>query len=98
MVELALRRKVSPKAVVQSFNYFFPSARTWGERIAWTQKELAKGPKIIEQLCEVIANGTFLPTDVAKDCHYCDYKTVCGDVWSLAANSQNPGERSPSRQ
>ena len=30
MVEPALRRNVSPEAVVHSFNYFFPSSRTWG--------------------------------------------------------------------
>ena len=43
---------------------------------------------IIQHLCQGIANGAFLPTDDAKDCNYCDYRSVCGDVWTLAASNR----------
>jgi hypothetical protein len=33
--------------------------------------------KILENLCEILASGSFVMTNVPKDCSYCDYTTVC---------------------
>jgi RecB family exonuclease len=88
MVQAVLRRRVDPEAVVESFDYFFPNAKTWGKRIGWTSQELAGGLSIIERLCRMIASGTFLPTNVASDCNFCDYQAVCGDLKAQAATCQ----------
>ncbi len=89
IVSHRLREVVSPNAQVTEFGFFFPGSRAAGQRVSWSSSELATGMSILEQLCEVIHLGTFLPTnDHETDCTYCDYKTICGDVEAVAAASQ----------
>ena len=89
IVNHRLREVVSPKAQVTEFGFFFPGSRAAGQRVSWSSSELAAGMNILEQLCEVIQRGAFLPTnDHETDCTYCDYKTICGDVEAVAAASQ----------
>jgi ATP-dependent helicase/nuclease subunit B len=84
-----LREAVSPKAQITNFGFFFPGIRAAGQRVSWSSSELAAGMNILEQLCEVIHHGAFLPTnDHETDCTYCDYVTICGDVATVAAASQ----------
>lgn len=84
-----LREAVSPKAQVTNFGFFFPGDRAAGQRVAWSATELHAGMDILEQLCAVIHNGAFLPTNDHKiDCTFCDYQTVCGDVEAVAEASR----------
>jgi len=89
IVSHRLREAVSPKAQVINFGFFFPGIRAAGQRVSWSSSELAAGMNILEQLCEVIHHGAFLPTnDHETDCTYCDYVTICGDVATVAAASR----------
>ncbi len=84
-----LRESVSPKAGVTNFGFFFPGSRAAGQRVSWSSAELATGMSILEQLCDVIRRGAFLPTnDHETDCTYCDYISICGNVTAVATASQ----------
>jgi ATP-dependent helicase/nuclease subunit B len=88
MAEAVLRRKVDPKAIVQSFGYFFPGARGWGQRIVWSPDEIRQGQPIVQRLCQSIARGAFLPTDNSDDCSVCDDRAVCGDFEAVTKCSK----------
>ena len=88
MIEPILKEHYGPEAEAIDFNYFFPSQRVWGRRIGWTREELAEGLPTIDLLCQLIAKGTFLPSNDAKDCEYCDYNRACGGRKDLATASQ----------
>ena len=83
-----LRQGVSPDAQIQSFGFFFPGVRTDGSRMQWTLDELRRGPDILGHLWGTVANGAFVATNDSKDCNYCDYRSICGDVETLAQESQ----------
>ncbi len=72
---------------VESFGYFFPTPKTDGLRLRWTRAELRSGDDVLQNICDLITNGVFLPTTDAKDCTYCDYLSVCGDADVVAAQS-----------
>jgi hypothetical protein len=38
-------------------------------------------------LCELLGSGCFVATDSAKDCEYCDYSLICGDVEAVTTAS-----------
>lgn len=84
-----LRSAVSPDAEVGQFGFFFPGVRAVGERVVWTSEELAAGREILQRICETITGGAFpATTDHDTDCRYCDYRTICGDVGSVAEASR----------
>jgi len=88
IVEGRLREVVSPDEKVHSFGYFFPSLRSAGERIAWEASRLEGGGRVVRELCRLITAGAFIPTtDAGRDCLYCDYRPLCGDVESQAGGS-----------
>lgn len=89
MIEPILKDHYGADAEAIEFNYFFPSQKAWGRRIGWTREELAEGLPTIDLLCQLIAKGTFLPSDNPKDCEYCDYNRACGGNKDLAAASQS---------
>jgi ATP-dependent helicase/nuclease subunit B len=72
---------------IAQFGFFFPGRRERGRRIEWTPAQLKDGPEVLSRLVQIIRNGAFLATDDADDCRYCNYRTICGDVQSLAAQS-----------
>ena len=88
MIEPILKEHYGADAQAVEFNYFFPSQRVWGRRIGWTREELSEGLPTIDLLCQLIAKGTFLPSDKSKDCEYCDYNRACGGNKDLAAASK----------
>jgi ATP-dependent helicase/nuclease subunit B len=88
MIEAALRAKVDPRAVVETFGYFFPGIRAHGLRVAWDAAELAAGGETLERLCALIAEGAFLATNKEEDCAFCDYRSICGDVKIVTSQSQ----------
>jgi hypothetical protein len=41
--------------------------------------------EIVENLCRIVASGCFIATnDFNKDCTFCDYTMVCGDLRSVS--------------
>jgi ATP-dependent helicase/nuclease subunit B len=89
MVERRLRDAVDRGAQVRSFGYFFPGARGRGARLRWDAGRLAAGSAVLAELCTVIAAGAFAATtDDGRDCAWCDYRRVCGDVAAQAAASR----------
>ncbi len=88
MIERALRAQLTQDAVVESFGYFFPSTRTLGQRLSWTNADLQAGNTIVQRLCALIAAGSYLATDEADDCRFCDYVQICRDPRGVAECSQ----------
>ncbi len=81
-----LTRKVARNAKVIHFEYYFPQHRGRGRRISLTPEQVGLGNRVIERLCSVVHEGSFLPTiNDRDDCTMCDYLSVCGDVQSTAA-------------
>lgn len=73
------------KDVATSFGYFFPNAKTQGQRIEWISSDLKHGDAILQDICQLIQRGVFPATTDPKDCQYCDYNTVCQDTdWEAA--------------
>jgi len=64
---------------VNQFAYLFPGSKTLGERLEWTESQLARVDEMVGKLCDIAAAGAFLPTIVTKDCEMCDFFAVCGD-------------------
>lgn len=77
MAEQRLREMVDPQAVVEGVGFFFPSPQGGGERITWTREELHRHMRMLDQIVDVIEQGTFLPTDDANVCDRCDYQLAC---------------------
>ncbi len=69
-----------PGARVESFQYFFPSTREYGERIEWGEAELADGIHVLERLCEMLSRGCFPFSDDKDDVKYSDYRPAFGDI------------------
>ena len=83
-----LRERVSDDVQIQYFGFFFPGVRTYGNRIPWRPDELSEGPQILQMLCDTLANGVFIATNDVRDCTFCDYRSICGDVEVLTQQSQ----------
>jgi len=88
IVEPVLQKYLGPNNTVSDFNFFFPSRKTWGQRIKWKRDTLLEGLPIIEKLCKSVAAGAFIPTDKKEDCNFCDYNPVCGNVDALCSASK----------
>lgn len=89
MIEMALRKKLDSKAVVERFGYFFPSIRAHGLRVDWDADTLASGLAILQRVCATVENGAFIATDNADDCRYCDYASICRDVDRVTSHSES---------
>ena len=85
---LAAMAKELPGGTARRFGYFFPSEKASGERIEFTAEQLEEGKNVLARLAKIAAAGAFLATTTAdKDCGYCDYRGICGDVDAVAAAS-----------
>jgi ATP-dependent helicase/nuclease subunit B len=83
-----LKEKFGADAEVEGFEYFFPGGRSHGLRLTYDQSNLYEFDAILNALCNLIAEGSLLPTDDQKsDCYNCDYRLVCGDAELVAAAS-----------
>ncbi len=69
-----------PGAEVDSFQYFFPSTREHGERIAWGSETLAGGMAVLENLCEMLVRGCFPFSDDDSDVSISDLRSYFGDI------------------
>jgi ATP-dependent helicase/nuclease subunit B len=79
-----LLARAHPGARVVSFQYYFPSTREHGERIAWEAEELRDGLRILACLREMAASGCFPFTDDADDVKFSDYLPAFGNVGAMA--------------
>jgi hypothetical protein len=73
---------------VRSFGYFFPGVRAMGERIVYRPEDLAGGLDVVDFLVRLVASGSFLATDEAGDCDFCDWAEICGDTAAAAAKTR----------
>ncbi len=69
------------------FGYFFPSESAGGRRIRWTRDQLKNADQVIDNLCRLISQGCFIPTNDTNDCLRCDYKHICGDYKQVIKNT-----------
>jgi len=87
LAEARLRR-LSPRASVRLFGYFFPGLRGRGERVRYSREELGTGLRVIELLCELARRGAYVQTDSASDCERCGFSEVCGDASEVARRTR----------
>jgi ATP-dependent helicase/nuclease subunit B len=92
-----LKKRISPKATVLHFGYFFPGSRSRGVRILRRPEDRNEGLRIMENLCRMVADGCFPATDNAEDCTFCPYAIICDDVVAVAAASRRKLEHSDNR-
>ncbi|MGD8719889.1 MAG: PD-(D/E)XK nuclease family protein [Candidatus Zixiibacteriota bacterium] len=92
LLEAALAAQGREGVAVESFGYFFTSAKGKGRRIRYRRDELMGiGQGIVAALCGVAGAGTYAATDDANDCKYCDYAPICADEPAFArAKLDNP--------
>lgn len=58
--------------------YQFPSRRSENYRARYDRGRLVDdGLGLVTDLLDLVHNGWFLPTNVADDCRFCDYASVC---------------------
>lgn len=80
---------------IESVGYYFISHRGRGERITYKPADLREeGGKIIASLRKLVTAGAYPATASDKDCTYCDYTKICGDVKMLAARMKRMIENS----
>jgi ATP-dependent helicase/nuclease subunit B len=84
VAETRLKQKISDKARVESFGYFFPSTKEHGRRISWERTDLKAGLLQIELICKLMKAGCFPFTDDSQDVKYSDYLDAFQDIESLA--------------
>ena len=88
MAAALLAGKVPRNAKSVHFEYFFPNLRTRGRRIRWRAEQLANASEIIQKLCAIPGQGCFLPTTEHLDCAFCDYVSICKDVYAVSAGAK----------
>ncbi|TET36333.1 MAG: PD-(D/E)XK nuclease family protein [Planctomycetota bacterium] len=74
---------------LEGFGFFFPGTRARGRSVEYKPEDLSGGKKVVELLCEIIAQGAFIASDyyendIYNDCGYCDYDAICRDAAALA--------------
>jgi len=87
LAEKHLKEHIGADASVEWFNYQFPASERSDEPVQYKREDLADGAQVLSQLAKVAASGAFCPTDDKKDCRWCDYTTLCGDVEKITAAS-----------
>jgi ATP-dependent helicase/nuclease subunit B len=80
--------KEFPGATIERFGYFLPGEKASGERIEFTPEQLESGKNVLNRLARIASTGAFLATNQHdKDCGFCEYRGICGDVAAVAAAS-----------
>jgi ATP-dependent helicase/DNAse subunit B len=93
MAEKRLMECFGPDAKVKRFGFFFPGASGEGKRIEFCPEDIRDdGLNIIQSLCVAIQQGAFIATDTAKDCEYCDFRSICRDFNTAAQRSSLKAE------
>jgi ATP-dependent helicase/nuclease subunit B len=82
-----LEQEFLPGARVAGFGYFFPGEKERGRRLEYAAHELAEGPRVLQELGQIAGSGSFLATNCADDCKFCDYRPICGEIESVVSAS-----------
>jgi ATP-dependent helicase/nuclease subunit B len=64
-------------ARVARAEYHFPSRKSQNHRAKFEAEQLKFGMQLVSTLLDFVANGWFIPTNVADDCKFCDYALAC---------------------
>jgi len=62
---------------VETGSYHFPTRRGQNRIIPFERSDLMKLSGLLDVLLGGVEGGTFLPTDEAGDCKFCDFAQVC---------------------
>jgi ATP-dependent helicase/nuclease subunit B len=90
-----LLRPLDPRARVLCSSYYFPTTRGQGRRVERLQADPTAVKRVLRDLCELLAAGTFLHTADAGACKYCEFQRACGNdpVARAEAKLANPENR-----
>lgn len=83
-----LKKNISPNAKLEKFIFYFPSVKGKGRRIEMNADTLLSEEKPLVNITSLMASGCFMPTTNSRDCQYCDYQAICGDVSAITKASQ----------
>ena len=72
-----------PAARVREFCFFFPGQTERGLPIVYDSSDLKEWGFVVGKLSDILANGAFIATNQVKDCTFCDYTAICGDLEKL---------------
>jgi hypothetical protein len=73
---------------VKAFRYYFPASKAVDEPVSWDSEELAEGDNVLCLLARVCSGGAFCATTTDRDCGYCNYKEVCGDLTTITKTAK----------
>jgi hypothetical protein len=73
-----LLRRREAGARVSGSSYYFPTVRGQAERVRFTPMAPDRLAAVLRDLLDVLAAGTFVHTDDADDCSFCEMKAACG--------------------
>ncbi|HSJ23534.1 MAG TPA: PD-(D/E)XK nuclease family protein [Longimicrobiales bacterium] len=62
---------------VERAEFHFPSRRSQNHRVRHDVRRLDGGLDIVADLLSLVREGRFVPTNVADDCRFCDFATIC---------------------
>jgi RecB family exonuclease len=64
---------------VNRSGYFFPTAKTYGQRMTQEMPGSEEINHFLEPLFKMVERGYFLQAASEDHCQYCDYREICGD-------------------
>ena len=73
---LAARGEKNP--AIKQASYLFPTERGWDKRLDIPQDEGTKVLGVLNDLCDVIASGSFVHADNEWACKWCQFSAACG--------------------
>jgi len=62
---------------VVSGGYHYPTRRGENQAFVYDRPRLAGVAALLDLMLDMLASGSFVPTDRADDCRFCDYADVC---------------------
>lgn len=75
--EQILKRQGIKNPVVDISGYYFPSDKGEGQRFYRQCREPGQLIRVLNLLCDLMAEGQFLSTASKENCTYCEYQEVC---------------------
>ncbi|MDA8096120.1 MAG: PD-(D/E)XK nuclease family protein [Clostridia bacterium] len=75
--EAVLQAGPDPRAVVPRSGYYFPTEKGEACRVLRLQQDRTIVFRLLELLCTLLRNGTFVVAEDGEACRFCDYTSVC---------------------
>jgi ATP-dependent helicase/nuclease subunit B len=70
--------------------YHYSTGRGQNQRLVYDAAELSAGPRVIDELLDIVGTGHFPPTDHTGDCGICDFRAVCRIGMARRSGAQYP--------